>query len=214
MNNTNNNTTNQPRKNTTPNTTSRNTTPVKKTSFNKGQIVALCVIGLSCLAVVSGFVYSYYNEGGGSLFGSSNTTDGSALTGSNFEVADEDITDYVDSDTLLEWTQEAEDTLEEYVADEEEVPTEEETNSESTGDTSSNSSSNNSNSSNNNSSSNSDSSTETPAPSDTLGKGEWLAKYYDGGVMRYYGDGSVYDMTRNVWWTKTQWNDFMASITQ
>lgn len=215
------------------------------TNEKKKQLIIICIIGLSCLAIILGFAYSYFSDGDGSLFGSNASSTGTGMTG--VEVADEDIiTDHVSPDTLLEWTEEAQGTLEEYVADEdsadEEVSdedanadeaTDEESADEETDDTteesdsSSNSSSNNNSSSsnssnnsdnssnsNNNSGSSSDSNTTPSTPSETLGKGEWLAKYYDGGVIRYYGDGSVYDMTRNVWWTKTQWYDFMEAITQ
>lgn len=180
---------------------------IKKLNFNRKQLIILAVIGLSCLAVILGFVYSYYTDGDGSLFGSNNSSAGTGMTG--IEVADptpESLTDYVSPDILQEWTDEAEDTLEEYV--EEDESDSEEADSSNSGSSSSNNS--NSNSSSNNSSSNST----TTTPSETLGKGEWLAKYYDGGVLRYYGDGSVFDMTRNVWWTKTQWYDFMEAITQ
>lgn len=200
----------------------------KKKPLNKQQLIILGVIGLSCLAVILGFGYSYYKDGGGSLFGSNNSPTGTGMTG--FEVADEvedSITDYVSPDILEEWTAEAEDTLDEYVPEEDEA--EEDTSSNNTN-TDSNSNSNNESNSDSNSNSNnesnsgsnsnsddnssSDNETKPSTPSETLGKGEWLAKYYDGGVLRYYADGSVYDMTRNIWWTKTQWNDFMASITQ
>lgn len=182
----------------------------KKKGMTQQQIIILGVIAMSCLAVILGFAYSYFKDGNGSLFGSNNSSTGTGMTG--VEVADEiedSIIDYVSPETLEDWTAEAEESLDEYVADED--ATAEGDDSLDADETTSDSSSN----SNSNSDSNSGSTSTTPTtPSDTLGKGEWLAKYYDGGVLRYYGDGSVYDMTRNIWWTKTQWNDFMASITQ
>lgn len=155
------------------------------------------IIGILLFAVVlagSAYVYTYHTQ---------DIID---------DVQEDDITSDVPPDTLLDWTLEAEDELDIYTDDSlEEEDSDMDGSSSSNDNSSSNNSSNNGSSSNN--SSNNDSSNNSDSSNETLGKGDYLIKHYDGGTLHFFADGSVFDMTRNIWWTKTQWKEFMTDIT-